>query len=140
MFIKCIRGDKSDSVFSAYPGVRYEGTSKKIGIIQAWDDMKDGGFNWNNFMLQTWEKLMPNGEIKQVEVKDEYQFNRLLIDLTEQPDYVKESMDDVIVESIQKKPVGMVGVHFLQFCGRYDLKRVADRAKDHIEYLGASYK
>ncbi len=140
LFIKCIRGDKSDSIFSAYPGVRYEGTSKKIGIIQAWDDMVDKGFNWNNFMLQTWEKLLPDGSIKSVEVGDEYQFNRLLIDLKEQPDYVKESMDEAIIESIQKKPVGMVGIHFLQFCGRYDLKRVADRAKDHIEYLGASYK
>ena len=29
-----MRGDSSDNVFSAYPGVRTKGTKKKVGLIE----------------------------------------------------------------------------------------------------------
>ncbi len=32
LFMKCMRGDSSDNVFSAYPGVREKGTKNKVGI------------------------------------------------------------------------------------------------------------
>lgn len=54
LFEKCIRGDSSDNVFSAYPGARKKGTKNKVGIAEAFEDRKRGGFNYNNFMLQRW--------------------------------------------------------------------------------------
>ena len=53
LFVKLIRGDTGDGIFSAFPGVRYNGSSKKVGICEAWEDRNGQGFNWNNFMLQS---------------------------------------------------------------------------------------
>ena len=54
LFEKCMRGDTSDNVFSAYPGVRKKGTKNKVGLIEAYADKTTKGYNWNNMMLQRW--------------------------------------------------------------------------------------
>ena len=41
LFEKCMRGDTSDNVFSAYPGVRKKGTKNKVGLLEA-DDLIAG--------------------------------------------------------------------------------------------------
>ncbi|RYD63101.1 MAG: hypothetical protein EOP83_13010, partial [Verrucomicrobiaceae bacterium] len=46
LFVKIVRGDVGDNIFSSYPGVRYEGSSKKTGIREAWEDRNAGGYNW----------------------------------------------------------------------------------------------
>jgi hypothetical protein len=144
LFVKIVRGDSSDSIFSSYPGVRFKGTKDRTGIEEAWADRNGHGFDWNNFMLQTWEKLIgadENGNPikKMVRVMDEFSFNAGLIDLTQQPDEIKELIDSVIVEAVQKKPIGQVGVHFLRFCGENDLPRLAGDAARHAAYLKKPY-
>ena len=42
LFEKCVRGDSSDNVFSAYPGARKKGTRNKIGMIEAYEDQDTG--------------------------------------------------------------------------------------------------
>ena len=54
LFEKCMRGDTSDNVFSAYPGVRTKGTKNKVRLIEAFEDRESKGHNWNNMMLQRW--------------------------------------------------------------------------------------
>ena len=54
LFQKCVRGDTSDNVFSAYPGVRLKGTRNKVGLEEAFNDKKTKGYSWNNLMLQRW--------------------------------------------------------------------------------------
>lgn len=144
LFVKIIRGDSGDSIFSAYPGVRTKGSKKSIGINEAWEDRNGQGYHWNNFMLQTWEKLKgldENGNriIDQVKVLDEFRINESLIDLTKQPQDVKDLMDMVIVDAVQKDPVGNVGFAFLKFCRDNDLSNLAKEANDHARYLNASY-
>lgn len=144
LFVKLIRGDVGDGVFSAFPGVRFDGTSKKVGINEAWEDRSGKGYNWNNFMLQSWEKLVSidadgNKVTKQVRVMDEYAINERIIDLTKQPERIKELMDTVIVQAVQKEPVGNIGIHFLRFCGKHDLKSLTLDANDHAVYLSAGY-
>lgn len=139
LFIKLIRGDSGDGVFSAYPGVRYQGSAKRVGIEDAWLDRHQKGFHWNNFMLQTWEKLNQDGSTEDVSVADEFARNEMLIDLTKQPPEVKELLDRVIIEAIQKEPVTGVGIHFMRFCAKHDLNRIAERAADHARYLSAGY-
>lgn len=145
LFVKIIRGDVGDGIFSAYPGVRYKGSSKKVGITEAWQDRKEKGFDWNNFMLQTWEKYTgkdENGEkiTEDVRVLDEFRFNESLIDLTKQPDEIKELMDIVIEQAKQKEPVGQVGIHFLKFCDKHQLVSLSREANDHAKYLNRAYK
>lgn len=139
LFIKCIRGDSGDGVFSAYPGVRYQGSAKKVGIEDAWHDRESKGFHWNNFMLQRWDRLEQDGTTTDVRVLDEYNRNVMLIDLTAQPDDVKDVLDSCILTAIQKEPVGNVGIHFLKFCKKHDLVRIGERAVDHSRYLNAGY-
>lgn len=144
LFVKLVRGDVGDGVFSAYPGVRYEGSSKKVGIREAWEDRATQGYHWNNFMLQRWNKLLGtdangNNIVKEVRVLDEFKFNETLIDLTKQPDAVKERMDAVIVQAVQKEPVGNVGIHFLRFCDRNNLPSLTREADDHARYLARGY-
>lgn len=144
LFIKCIRGDTSDGIFSAYPGVRYEGSAKKTGIREAWEDRNEGGYHWNNLMLQRWDKLLGvdengNNIVKEVRVLDEFRFNEKLIDLTKQPEHVVNLMDEVIVQAVQKQPVGNVGIHFLRFCEAQTLPSLTREAQDHAAYLNAQY-
>lgn len=135
LFEKCIRGDTSDNIFSAYPGARKKGTKNKVGLLEAFADKNDKGFNWNNFMLQKWV----DHDGVEHRVLDDYQRNRELIDLTAQPDEIKGILDSAIVEQVQKDTKGQVGIHFMKFCGKHDLQRVSEQAEAHAEYLNASY-
>jgi hypothetical protein len=142
LFIKLIRGDTGDSVFSAYPGVRYEG--KKCSIRAAWDDRKEQGYDWNNLMFQTWNKLLGSDEVgnpltETVRVIDEYKINQSLIDLTMQPPDVVATMDRVIDAAITQPLPVAVGIHFLRLCATHDQPALAKEANDHVNYLNASY-
>ena len=135
LFEKCIRGDTSDNVFSAFPGARKKGTRNKVGMMEAFADKDNKGFNWNNFMLQRWV----DHENNEHRVLEDYERNKILIDLTQQPDEIKEKLDGAIVEQVQKDPKPQVGIQLMRFCGKWDLQRVVERANDHSTYLNASY-
>jgi len=136
LFIKLIRGDASDSVFAAFPGVRFEG--RKCSIRAAWDDRGEQGYDWNNLMCQTWDKLLETG-VHSVRVIDEYRRNELLIDLTKQPTDVMRTLDTVIDTSITRPLVKQVGIHFLRFCHAQDVPALIKEAADHVMYLNAPY-
>lgn len=135
LFEKCIRGDTSDNIFSAYPGARKKGTKNKVGLLEAYEDRNGKGFSWNNFMLQKWT----DHEGVEHRVLDDYQRNRSLIDLTAQPDEIKAVLDETITNQVQKVPVSQVGIHFLKLCGKWDMQRVSANAEAHAEYLNAAY-
>ena len=80
LFEKCMRGDSTDNIFSAFPGVRERGTKNKVGLREAFADRNNKGFNWNNMMLQRWV----DHEGTEHRVRDRYLLNKRLIDLTEQ--------------------------------------------------------
>lgn len=135
LFLKCIRGDVSDNVFSAFPGARETGTKNKIGIRDAYEDRSKKGFNWNNFMLQRWSD---HNEVEH-RVLDDYERNRTLIDLTAQPDDVKQAVDTCIREQVSHKDIGQVGAHFLKFCGKFELTKLSDQAESVGRWLNQHY-
>lgn len=136
LFEKCIRGDTSDNVFSAYPGARIKGTKNKVGMLDAFEDRTTKGFNWNNFMLQRWTDHDGEEHL----VLDDYLRNKKLIDLTEQPEDIKECLDTTIDEAINKKSdTSQLGIKFLRFCGQYDLQKISSKPNDHINYLNSPY-
>jgi 5'-3' exonuclease len=136
LFEKCMRGDTSDNVFSAYPGVRTKGTSKKVGLTEAFADRKSKGYAWNNLMLQKWSDH--NGE--EHRVLEDYQRNRQLIDLSAQPDDIKKIIADTIsTATAANKNVSQVGIRLIKFCNLYDLKKIADQAQSYAEPLNARY-
>ena len=126
-----MRGDPTDNVMSAYPGVRTKGTAKKVGLTEAFSDKDKKGYAWNNMMLQRWTDH--NGV--EHRVLDRYEANRTLIDLTAQPDDVKSHIDSELL-NISPKAVPMVGAHFMKFCGKYDLVKLGESAQLMGEILG----
>ena len=135
LFEKCMRGDVSDNVFSAYPGVRTKGTKNKVGLMEAFEDRHKRGFTWNNLMLQRW--VDHNG--LEHRVLDCYNRNVMLCDLTAQPDDIKQKMADTISTASVSKNQSQIGMHFLKFCGRHNLIKLSEQATQYAEIFSARY-
>lgn len=136
LFEKCMRGDSTDNVFSAYPGVRTKGTKNKIGLLEAFEDRNKKGYAWNNLMLQKWV----DHEGREHRVLDDYERNRRLIDLNHQPDEIKKIIDDTIKEKITNpKNISQVGIRLLKFCQLYDMNKIMDNIQQYAEPFQSRY-
>jgi len=129
LFIKLVRGDAGDNVFSAYPKVRLN------AIRKAFEDRHDQKYDWQNFMLTRWT----DHHNKDHRVRDCFERNRILIDLSAQPDEIIEEMDKIISDAIQVRENNQIGLHLLKFCGKYELTRISDHPSDYTPFLSASY-
>jgi hypothetical protein len=129
LFLKFVRGDPGDNIFSAYPRANI----KKIK--GAFDDRFDKGYDWNNFMLHRWTD---HNKIDH-RVKNCYDRNRELIDLSMQPEEIKIVMDDTINEAIAPKHNTQIGIRFLKYAGKNELTRIAENPSDYISFLTAKY-
>jgi 5'-3' exonuclease len=136
LFEKCMRGDTSDNIFSAYPGVREKGTKNKVGLREAFADRGTKGYSWNNMMLQRWS----DHEGVEHRVLDDYNRNVKLCDLTAQPDEIKEVIKDTISKAITaEKSIPQVGVRLLKLCAEYDLNKISEQVQSYAEPLNARY-
>ena len=135
LFEKCMRGDTSDNVFSAYPGVRKKGTKNKVGLQEAFADKETKGYNWNNMMLQRWV----DHDGVEHRVLDDYNRNVTLCDLTAQPGNIRSIINDVIEDHMVAKDITQVGMRLMKFCAKWDMQRVADQATYFAEPLNARY-
>jgi hypothetical protein len=129
LFEKCIRGDTSDNVFSAYPKVR------KNKLEEAFNDRNNKGFAWNNLMLQRW--VDHNGA--EHRVLEDYERNRQLIDLTQQPEDIRNIIKETISTNAVTKDVTQVGIRLLKFAQLYDLQKISDQADSYAKPLNARY-
>lgn len=140
LFKKCMRGDKGDNVFSAYPGVREKGTKNKVGLQEAFDDRNKKGYAWNNIMLHRWVDHLE----KEHRVLTDYERNRILIDLSQQPEDIIESVDlgiiDVVLRDVIKRmPPNQIGFAFMKFCGQHELVRLAQYPDSIIKWISKPY-
>jgi 5'-3' exonuclease len=135
LFEKCMRGDTSDNVFSAYPGVRVKGTKNKVGLTEAYADKNTKGYAWNNLMLQRWS----DHEGVEHRVLDDYNRNVTLCDLTAQPLEIKELINNTIKQASFPKDITQVGMRLIKFCAKWDMQRVADNAQLYAVPLNARY-
>jgi 5'-3' exonuclease len=125
LFLKCIRGDTSDNIKTAWRNVR------ETKIRAAYADR--GGLVWNNFINAHW------GPEEQFSVREQYEFNRRLIDLRLIPAPVLDQMDECIGRELLKKRPPMVPHHFRKYCQRHKLIRLAERVNSFLSMLGTSY-
>ena len=135
LFEKCMRGDSSDNVFSAYPGVRVKGTKNKVGLTEAFEDRTSKGYAWNNLMLQRWSDH--NGQ--EHRVLEDYQRNVQLCDLTAQPDNIKALIKETINTYAVPKDITQVGIRMLKFCNSYDMKKISDNIQSYAEPFQARF-
>lgn len=130
LFVKLIRGDTSDNIFSAFPKVRI----KKI--LTVFEDRHNKGYEWNNFMLTRW--IDHNNE--ENTVKAIYERNIELIDLTKQPEEIIQSIDDTITYAVDHSEAKLnIGFQFLKFAGKYELNRAIQYKESYLKFLTAPY-
>ena len=130
LFEKCMRGDPTDNVFSAYPKVR------KNKLEEAFNDRANKGFAWNNMMLQRW--VDHNG--LEHRVLEDYERNRKLIDLAAQPQDIRDVITETINTNAVPKTIDQVGIRLLKFCNLYDLKKITDSIQQYAEPFQAKYQ
>jgi len=136
LFEKCMRGDTSDNIFSAYPGVREKGTKNKVGLREAFADRNSKGYSWNNLMLQKWV----DHEGVEHRVLDDYLRNVKLCDLTAQPAEIKTLIKEAISAEIGKeKNIPQVGIRLIKFASTYDLVKVTEQIESYADPFSARY-
>lgn len=130
MFEKCIRGDAGDSVISSYPRLR------ATKIVEAYTD----DFKKNNLLNHIFEVEDIHPEtgkliVYQYETKKLFEENELLMDLSKQPDYIKDMIKDAVA-NITPSKFNMF--QFLKFCGKYELRRIVKDAEQFIKPFSLS--
>lgn len=131
-----MRGDTSDNVFSAFPGVRTKGTKNKVGLTEAFEDRNAKGWAWNNLMLQRWV----DHEGVEHRVLDDYARNVTLCDLKAHPAEPQQWINETIQAEIAKeKNISQVGIRLIKFCATYDLIKVSEQAQSYSDPLNARY-
>jgi hypothetical protein len=87
-------------------------------------------------MLQRWT----DHEGVEQRVKECYERNKLLCDLTAQPEDIRAIITETIKEALGKeKNISQVGIRLLKFCAEYDLQRISDNVQSYADPLNARY-
>jgi 5'-3' exonuclease len=131
VFTKCLRGDSTDNVQSAYPGVR------STRILKAYTDP----FERVQLMKETWDGLVTvveDGEPVQkpvtFRVEKLFEENQKLIDLEKQPDDIRELLEASINASLaRKRQFSMFFI--LKFIGKYKLIKIKESLDQYIPML-----
>ena len=129
LFEKCMRGDASDNVMSAFPGVR----TKKL--LEVFDDRDNKGYVWNNLMLSKWN----DHDGVEHRVRDDFERNRLLIDLTMQPPDLVDKFSAKIIDAVNQPRKVQVGIALMRFCNLHGLVRIEKQTGDYSPCFSAPY-
>lgn len=128
MFEKAIRGDKGDNVFPAYPRVFKKRLLKCLA-----DD-----YELTKLMNETWTFEDPETQEKKTFVVSElFEENNILMNLEQQPAHIR----DVITTTLDHELVnhGKFSLfHFTKFCGKYQLKQIAENAASFADMFGVT--
>jgi 5'-3' exonuclease len=113
LFEKCIRGDAGDNVISSYPRLR------KTKIQKAFKD----DFEKTNIMNNVFEvEDLSTGTLVKYKYKtaDLFEENKFLMSLYDQPEEIKELIDQTIEASAQTRSRFAL-FDFLKFCAKYNM-------------------
>lgn len=129
-FCKCVRGDVSDNIMSAYPGCRQKSTKTKVGLNEAYEGRDTQDFNYMTFMNTKWDA--PDGEHI---VKNDLKFNETLIDMNKIPEEYKNQIDNYILNYPEKESINDLSFQLKRFFGKYQLERLKDYYSTFITML-----
>ncbi len=130
LFEKCVRGDPGDNVMSAFPGVR----TKKLK--EAYADRLNKGYNWNNLMLSKW---VDHNDVEH-RVKDDYERNCMLIDLSQQPADLIDKFDLAIINEVNVPAKKQVGLALMRFCNQHGLVKIERSSGEYSQCFSSPYK
>lgn len=135
IFEKCIRGESpsGDNVMSAYPRLR----AKKIE--EAYSDP----LIRTNIMQNKFTQLVSDdaGNVEEVEflTQDVFEENKLLMDLSAQPDFIRDLIDNTI-DAAEENRGKFNYMEFLRFCGKYELNNIRERVDAYVPMLSCKRK
>jgi hypothetical protein len=124
LFFKCIRGDTSDNIRSAFPRVRAERLKK------AYADP----YERVQLMKESWTD--EHGQANTVE--DLYEENQLLIDLELQPEPIRVLMTQTIEDEMKLKKQFSY-FHIMKFIGKYQLHKIRDSIDQYLPLLSSGH-
>ena len=136
LFSKCIRGDKSDNIFSAYPGIREKSTKNKVGMIDAFTDRELKGYNWTTFMNSEWSDPFGTKHI----VKEDYEHNKKIIDLKEIPEDLANEIDKYMTEKLSEPSKSCIGINLMKFFQHWNLQNLLRDVNTISGYFQRGYK
>jgi 5'-3' exonuclease len=133
IFEKCLRGDTGDNVMSSYPRIR----STKIEEAYR-DPLLRTNIMQNKFKVLVNDKDGVPQE-REFHTQTVYDENVILMDLTAQPDFIRELIDDEIRNGIENR--GKFNyMEFLRFCGKYELNNIRDKVDSFVPMLSCKRK
>lgn len=131
IFVKCMRGDTTDNVQSAYPRVQIKRLKK------AFNDP----FEFLQLMNETWTghiNTVVNEEVivNEVEfkVKQLFSENQKLINLTKQPAPIRQLIEQSVQKAIDKKRTFSM-FFILKFIGKYKLIKIKESIDQYLPLL-----
>jgi hypothetical protein len=133
IFEKCIRGDDSDNVMSSYPRLR------KTVIQKAYED----SVTRTNIMQHSFSTLHNDENGIPIEqeylTQDVFEENVLLMDLTAQPNKIKELIGNTILDAIDNR--GKFNyLEFMRFCGKHELHAIRNNIDSYVMMLSNKKK
>lgn len=133
IFQKCFRGDRGDHVMSAYPRLRE--TKMKAAYT---DPLLRTNLMQNEFsVMVNKDSGMP--EERSYLTEDVFYENELLMDLTKQPQTIRDLMETSIKNSIENR--GKFNyIEFLRYCSKYELENIRKMVDDFIPMLTCGKK
>lgn len=120
VFQKCMRGDPTDNIQSAYPRLR---TAR---IEKAYND----AYERTQLMQESWRDEKNN----EILVQDMFKENQKLIDLEKQPKAIRIAILTTVDESMNKERKFSM-FHLMKFCGKYELKKIMESIDQFIPML-----
>lgn len=120
VFAKCIRGDSTDNVQSAFPRV----SSKRIR--KAYDD----AFERVQLMKETWT----NQDGVEFRVEQLFEENEKLINLAKQPDAIRKLILESVSAALEKERKFSM-FFILKFLGKYKLNKIKESLDQYIPML-----
>lgn len=118
VFEKCIRGDGKDNVRSSYPRLL------RTKLVEAfYDSYKRENIMEHEFEETIYDEVKDKYVNKTFKVRDLFEENRMLLDLENQPEKVKEEIfEEIEREMLSKKKLSIP--YFVRFLGRNKLKKI----------------
>jgi hypothetical protein len=123
LFQKCLRGDATDNIQSAFPRIQ----TKRIE--KAYKDP----FEKIQVMKETWKHPTTGKEFR---VEELFEENELLIDLSKQPEPIKQLIQQTIEDAINR-PRKFSHFHFMKYLGKYELDAIARQVDNIVPLLSS---
>lgn len=120
LFHKCLRGDTTDNIQSAYPRLRATEIEK--------------GYKDPFARVQIMQHMWKDVDGKERKVQSLFEENELLIDLTKQPENIRRKIDETIENELSKEKK-FSHFHIMKYLGKYELNEIAAQLDNFIPLL-----